>query len=130
VNERQQTALSGMSDCLSDELNRRFGGRPAQSIAAAWRVNRPRVAAGLSAQATTRLGAPSSRQRPPAGTQPRSIFASPRPFFLAAAAAKLSQLRRRHNRAQLAPSHSSTTAIAPPSPQHPIASPRAADSTW
>ena len=66
MNERQQTALSGMSDCLSDELNRRFGGRPAQSIAAAWRVNRPRVAAGLSAQATTRLGTPSSRQRSPA----------------------------------------------------------------
>ena len=35
----------------------------------------------------------------PARTQPHSVFALPRPFFLAAASAELSHLRRRHSRA-------------------------------
>ena len=38
----------------------------------------------------------------PARTQPHSVFTLPRPFFLAAAAAELSQLRRRHSQHQLA----------------------------
>jgi len=37
-----------------------------QSRAAAWRFRRPRVAVALTAQATPRPSAPSSRQRPPA----------------------------------------------------------------
>ena len=38
----------------------------------------------------------------PARTQPHPIFALPRPFFLAAAAAELSEPRHRHSRRQLA----------------------------
>jgi len=37
-----------------------------QVLAAAWKGERPRIASALPSQATPRLGAPSSRQHPPA----------------------------------------------------------------
>ena len=123
----RQLALSG-GHRVSDELNPirhvGFSGRPASDTAR--RVARETAARRRrSVRAGHDAPGRAFNTPAPARTQPRSSFASPRPFFLAAAAAELPQLRRRHSRTQLAPSHSSTTAIAPPPPQQRTASSRA-----
>jgi len=71
-------------------------------------------------RARARLNVASARP-----SHPALPFRSRRLLFLTAAAAERPPLRRRHSSAQLVPGHSRTTVIAPPSPQHPIVSPRA-----
>ena len=61
----------------------------------------------------------------PAHTQPSTHLLRLGPLRRLAAPAAFPQLRRRHSCAQLMPSHSRTTAIPPPCPQHPVASSRA-----
>jgi len=68
-----------------------FSGRPVQALAAAWTRGWPRIAGALPSAAEPGQRARLSRLRSPAPTrtQPSSPVASPRPHFLAAAAAKL-----------------------------------------
>ena len=70
-----QNLSSGSVPRLTDELNHVVVADRRQALAAAWRGKRPRVASALPSQATMRLGAPASRQLPPAPSQ-RSHFAS------------------------------------------------------
>ena len=68
-----------------------FSGRPVQALAAAWMRRWPRVAGALPSAAEPGQRARLSRLRSlaPTCTQPSSPVTSPRPHFLAAAAAKL-----------------------------------------
>ena len=93
-----------------------FSGRHRQASHAAWRGKQPRVAAGLSAQATTRLGVALTPPAP-ARPLPRSVFhflgLLPRlllqPFLHQEPPVPLLTTTR--------PRCSSATATAPPSPQ-------------
>ena len=86
---------------LSDELNRaRQWPTPAES---ARRVS-PAMAARRQRSVHTGHAAPERAfiTPAPARTQPHPVFTLPRPFFLAAAAAELSEPRRRRSQRQLA----------------------------
>ena len=63
VNSRCQAAIVFLTNWIKSGTLASVADR-LQTPRATWRGKRPRVAAGLSAQATTRLGAPSTRQPP------------------------------------------------------------------
>jgi len=90
-----------------------------QTPRAAWRGKRPRVAAGLSAQATTRLGAALT---PPASARPlpSSHFASGLPSSSQLQPPSSRSPAARHWRRQLAPSSSIPTATLHRLPSNPL----------